>query len=481
MKVSLPWLQNFFEKPLPPAEAAEEALTFHAFEIEEREGDVLDVNVLPDRAGYALCHRGVAAELAAILAVPMKDDPLRAPLPLWPKTHALTVQREDSTACPRYIGALVRGVKVGPSPAWLKEALESVGQRSINAIVDATNYVMLNVGQPLHAFDAGKIAQENGTYKIAVRGAREGEHITTLADSTLTLPRGTLLIADGVSGAPLGIAGVKGGSMAAVDDHTTDLIIEAASFDGPTVRRAAQQLKLFTDASLRFQNKPSPELAAYGMRDVLALITSLAGGEVEGVIDVSAPLPTRTPISLSLEKVNAVLGTSFSQEKVEDIFMRLGLSVSYKDGMFVVEPPFERTDLVIPEDLIEEVGRIGGYDAIEPVPLPASPFPPDQARFRGIERIRDFLVDKGFTEISTQAFAKKGDITLANPFDKTKPALRTSLRENGEEVLRRAKQYAPRVLSPHQEPRLLKLRQPYIQDRHLNLEDYLRILLVFSD
>ncbi|HEX8946706.1 MAG TPA: phenylalanine--tRNA ligase subunit beta, partial [Candidatus Paceibacterota bacterium] len=455
--------QTYFEEPLPSAEAVDEAFTFHAFEIEEREGDLMDVKVLPDRAGYALSHRGIAKELSAILNMSMKRDPLREALPTWPATSELKVEIEDPKKCSRYTGAVVKGVKVGPSPAWLQEALASVGQRSINNVVDATNYVMLNIGQPLHAFDAGKLDQcfPDRPYAITVRGAHEGEKITALSGEEYVLPEGIMIIVDEHGDQPLAVAGVKGGVAAQVDEKTTDLVVEAASFDGPTVRRAAQRLKLFTDASLRFQNKPSPELAAYGMRDVLALITEIAGGEVEGVVDVYPAQAVQAPhlVSVTLEKINGVLGSKFEGlSPIEDVFARrLGFETKVSGNSITILPPFERSDIVISEDLVEEVVRILGYEHVPSMPLPQVAEAPDQARFRGIEKVKDFLVERGFTEISTQAFAKKGDISLANPLDKGKPALRTTLAKNMEEALTQARHYAPRVLPPNAKPKLFEI------------------------
>ena len=259
-KTSKKWLDTYFEKPLPDADVLADALTFHVAEVEEVAGDRIEVGVLPDRASYMLGHRGVAYELSAALDIPLKNDPLREAVPEQPSTERLSVTLVEG--CARYIGALVTGVKVGPSPAWLKEALEAVGQRSINNVVDATNYVMLNLGQPLHAFDARKLVARDGAYAIAVRRADTDETITTLTGEEFLLPEGTLLIADGNdAGSALGIAGIKGGMKASVDEATVDLVIEAANFDGAAVRKAAQTLKLFTDASSRFQNKPSPALA----------------------------------------------------------------------------------------------------------------------------------------------------------------------------------------------------------------------------
>ena len=458
MRVSRDWLQTYFEKPLPSVAEIAEAFTFHAFEIEEATGEMLDVKVLPNRAADCFSHRGIARELSAILDTPLKSDPLREPSNVDLRSPHLRVEIEDPKKCSRYMGAVVKGVKVGPPPDWLKGALEAVGQRSINNIVDATNYVMLNIGQPLHAFDAGKLKVENGTWKIGVRSAKESEKITTLSNEEFTLSSSISLITDANADVPIALAGIKGGKAAEITDATTDIIIESANFDGTTTRRAAQALKLFTDASARFQNRPSPELCAYGIRDVLAIIKDVAGGEVEGVVDVY-PIPAQPnlAVSVTLGQINGILGSDFSLADVESVFRRLELATQVTDETFTVTPPFERTDLVIPEDLVEEVGRIMGYDTIAPVLLPAPATAPDQMRFRGIEKMKDMLVEQGFTEVSTQSFAEKGDIMLANPLDTTKPALRTSLEGNLNEALERAKRYAPLVLAPNETPKLFEV------------------------
>lgn len=446
MKTSRAWLQTYFDTTLPDTDALADALTFHAAEIEEAEGDLLDVKVLPDRAAYMLSHRGVAKEIAAVLDLPLARDPLAEPLPDYPSAGRLSVSLDEGGKAARYIGALVTGVKVGPSPTWLKEALEAAGQRSINNVVDATNYVMLDIGQPLHAFDAGKLVARDGGYAIAVRGSREHEEVTTLTGERYELPPGTLLIADANGNdQPLGVAGIKGGEHARVDEGTTDLIVEAASFDGSSVRRTAQALKLFTDASSRFQNKPSPALAAYGIRDVLALIKKVAGGEVVDVTDVSRVSEEPVTVSVSLARINGLLGSSFTAEEVKGAFGRLGFSYAEVEDAFVVLAPFERRDLAIPEDLVEEVGRILGYDRVMPEPLPPLQTTPDQARFRGIERVRDFLIERGFAEVSTPSFAAEGDIELANPLQADRPYLRSTLIPNLKDALTRAAGVAPRV------------------------------------
>lgn len=438
-------------------------LTFHSSEVEEvveKGNDVmLDVKVLPDRAPYALSHRGIALELAAALGTSLAKDPLREPvIPTAPSSDRISV-RIDDPRCARYMATLIEGVTVGPSPAWLTEALESVGQRSINNVVDATNYVMLNIGQPLHAFDAAKIGRDSdGKYSIAVRGTLEGERITTLTGEEYALPEDTLVIADGTNDALLGIAGVKGGKAAEVTGITTDLIIESASFDATAVRRASQALKLWTDASQRFQNKLSSDMAAYGMRDVVALILDIANGEASSLIDVYPnPQGPYDPVQVSLADINGQLGTDFGIPDIEEALTRLTLEFVRDDEAFSITPPFERRDVVTMQDVAEEVGRVLGYDRVTSAELPVLPTPPDQLRYQGIERIKDLLLERGYTEISTQSFAPEGEIMLANPLQMERPWLRATLAQNMQDALERAVREAPLVLGPDPAVKLFEL------------------------
>ncbi len=317
MKVSRKWLQKYFDTPLPDIKAISDASTFHAFEVEEIiSDDVIDLKVLPDRAGYALSHRGIASELSAILNIPFKD-PLKEALPVMPASKAITVS-VDTKKCARYIGAYVTGVTVKESPEWLKQALEAVGQRSINNVVDATNYVMLNIGQPLHAFDAGKSGMH-----ITVRESLGGEKFTALGNTVYDVPAGALVISNGKD--VLGLAGIKGGTAAEITSATTDIIIESANFDGTAVRRTAQALKLFTDSSLRFQNRPSPEVCAYGMRDVANLILEIAGGSVEGVVDVHTKLSPAYKVGVSRTDIVDRLGSNYTDQQIKDILNKLQL------------------------------------------------------------------------------------------------------------------------------------------------------------
>ncbi len=432
MKVSKSWLQTYFDTPLPATDELVRRITFGIFEVEgvEQVGadDVLDVKVLPDRSSYALSHRGIAKEISALLGVPLKKDPLHESLPSWDLSKLLTVEVGKPDLCPRYMGAVMRGVTVGPSPEWLKRSLETLGQRSINNIVDATNYVMLNVGQPLHAFDLDKLAKDKETARIHVRRAQDGEKITVLSGETCELSTENLLIADGESGVPLAIAGIKGGKVAEIDVSTKDIVLEAANFNYVSVRKTSRKLKLTTDASVRFQNEPSPELVAYAMRDVMVLIQEIAGGTFEGVVDVYQKPFTPHHVSVTLDEINAVLGAAITEKEIDEIVMRLGFEVEKAGQTYTVTSPFERTDLNIQEDLIEEVGRVYGYENIKAV-LPSAPKdkPVVNKQFYYSEKIRQTLVELGFSEVYTYTLRDKGEVELENPLAKDKAFMRACL------------------------------------------------------
>src|SRR3989344_5589639 len=376
MRISREWLQTYFDKELPKAEALAEALTFHAFEIESVENNILDVKVTPNRGHDCLSHRGIAKELSAILDIPLKRDPLRGAMELKPTADSVMVSIENPELCPRYIAGYVRGITVGPSPEWLMKRLEAIGQKSINNVVDATNYVMFDLGQPLHAFDAGELKNKDSRFKIEVRAAKKGENMVALDDKEYKLEPNNLVIADANAGAAIGIAGVKGGKPSGVSEETKDIILESANFNGVSVRKTAQALKLRTDASERFQQVLSPELAAYGMRAAAELIVKLTWGELVGFTDEYPSPQTSTQISVSAAKINQIIGTKLSENDMADVFARLGLPFENNKGVFTIHVPFERLGLVIPEDIAEEVGRIVGYDQVPSVELSLFPKKP---------------------------------------------------------------------------------------------------------
>lgn len=435
MKVSRRWLDKFFDKELPGAEALAEALTFHAFEIDgvEKVGgdDVLDVKVTPNRGHDCLSHRGIAKELSAILNIPLAHDAFDAKADISKKTDVVSVTI-SSPLCKRYIAGYIKGVKVGPSPAWLRERLEAIGQRSINNVVDATNFVMFNTGQPLHAFDAHKL----GSLNIGVRLAKDGEVMVALDKKSYTLTSSMLVITAG--DAPVGIAGVKGGMPAAIDESTKDIVIESANFDGASVRKTAAALKLRTDASARFEQGLSPYTAARGMQGMVEFVQHLTGGEIEGFVDVYPTPQEKTYVSVTLEKINKVLGTTLTNADVTDVFTRLSLPYKEEQGVFEVQPPFERLDLVIAEDLVEEVGRIIGYDKIPATPLPSFVGKVEiNKNFAAAEKIREELVSEGYSEVFTSVFAEKGERAVLNKVDSVKPFMRANLTDGLTEALKK--------------------------------------------
>lgn len=439
MKVSRNWLQTFFDAPLPSAEVLAEALTFHSSEIEEvvTVGDdaVLDVKVLPDKSAWMLSHRGVAKELSTILELPMTNDPLLKASEMVPDTDTLTVVI-DTPLCARYAAAHVKGVTVGQSPPWLVERLTAIGQRSINNVVDATNYVMFHTGQPLHAFDAGKLGTgARGEYAISVRPAVDGEHITTLTGEEYTLTTQDLLIVDGTNNEPIGIAGVKGGKRAAVDASTTDIVIESANFDRVSVRKTSVRHKLRTDASTRYENGVVPELASIGLVEVVHMIRDIAGGTLVGYVDEFPSPRTVVPVVVPIGKINSVLGLTLSESEVATILNRFGYETMCVDGVFSVAPPYERDDLVIAEDVIEEIGRMHGLMHI-PSAVPGVGQVADvSARFFYTEQIRDALLAFGFSEVYTSSFNKQDVVQLENALASDKGYLRSALRSHVDDAL----------------------------------------------
>jgi phenylalanyl-tRNA synthetase beta chain len=442
MLVSKHWLQKFFETPLPESEALGAAITFHAFEIDginSKDGDdIFDIKITPNRGHDCLSHRGIAKEVSAILKIPLAHDPLSETPVLAPVTDKIKVTIEDADFCPRYIAGYIKGVSVGPSPEWLRRNLESLGQRSINNIVDATNFVMFNIGQPVHAFDAAKLAQKDGSYSIAVRAARAGEKMMALDNKEYAFTEAMSVIADAYADVAVGIAGIKGGMPAGVTESTKDIIIEVANFAGVPVRRTAAALKLRTDASARYEQVLAPTLASFGMHLVAELIQKIAGGEVVGFVDMYPAPQKEMQVSVSLEKINNVLGTSLTGAEASDVFMRLGFAYKEEGDVFDVIVPSERLDITIAEDLIEEVVRIIGYDKISETMLPPlDVVPAINASFNATEHAREDLMARGYSEVYTSVFAEAGERAVLNKVDSVLPFMRTTLVDGLTEALKK--------------------------------------------
>lgn len=426
MIVSYKWLQTYFDKELPAPEELAEILTMRAFEIEkiEKIGDdyVLDVDVLPNRSHDCLSHRGVAREISVLLKLIFKNE--ERELGEFEKTENVPVENKCKDICRRYIGRRLENVKVGPSPKWLVDRLEAIGQKSINNIVDATNYVMFDFGQPLHAFDADKV--DGG---IVIRKAVVGEKITTLDGKEMDLDESVLVIADDT--APLAIAGIKGGKKAEVDENTKNIILEAANFTHVPVRKASRKLNILTDSSKRFENQISPYMAGVAMEEVTALIAEIARSEgdikVGDVTDLYDGIAKPYKVGVSTGEINRILGAQISSDEVEEIFKRFGFKYERSGGDFIIIVPDERLDLRIKEDLIEEVGRVYGYENIEVQPLDSEASVPINKTFYYINKIRNILVREGYSEVYTYAFTDKGFVETEKPIAQDKGFLRSNL------------------------------------------------------
>ena len=436
----------------------------HAFEVEgvyelrDGTGDTcIDVSVLPNRSADCLSHRGLARELATLLAWPLKRDPLTLEPPTWDVSAGVRVDVAAPEACARYSAVVLKGITVGPSPRWLKARLEALGQRSINNIVDATNYVMFDVGQPLHAFDFNQLTKDaDGTVSITVRTAREGEQLTTLDETSVSLTDDMLLIVDGVHDTPIGVAGVKGGNNSGVCAKTTDILIEAANFDPTAVRKTATRLNLYTDAAKRFQHQVSPELTLHALREVVALITRclaevgntvqprVEGPQVAGMLDFYPHPIVHPPVSVATSAVNRLLGTTLTDDEIDALLDRCVFTYERAGETVTVTPPFERRDLTIPEDLIEEIGRIYGYHHITPrVPDTTHTTAVPQKELLHITRLRNTLIKEGFSEVYTYAFGETGQVLLENPLARDKAYLRADLATGVRQSLKLNTYYAP--------------------------------------
>lgn len=394
--------------------------------------EVLDVAVTPDR-GYCLSIRGLAREAATACGVAYRD-PAAIDVPI-PDGGAYDVQVEDTGGCSRYVARVVTGLDpVATSPLWLRRRLALTGLRPISLPVDVTNHVLMELGQPQHAFDRDRL-----TGPIVVRRARPGERLTTLDGADRALDRDDLVITD--RRGPVALAGVMGGAGSEVTATTTAVVLESAHFESASVARAARRHRLSTEASRRYERGVDDALAPAAAAAAVRLLTELAGAQAApGSTDVDHRLP-RPVISLPVAFSGAVAGTPIPADAVCARLATVGCEVHGEDPL-AVRPPSWRPDLLEPIDLVEEVVRLGGYDAI-PATLP--PAPPGrgltvQQRLR--RRIGRSLAEAGYVEVSTYPFVssdigaalglepddeRRSAVRLVNPVADTEPTLRTTL------------------------------------------------------
>ena len=381
-------------------------------------------------------HHGMAREVAAITGRWLREPVDLSLLPTDP--GGISVEIADYDLCPRYSALVVDNVTVQPSPLWLQYRLEAIGLNSINNIVDVTNYVMAAIAQPMHAFDAKKLKGPT----IFIRPAREGESIVALNDEQYNLAPSNLVIAD--AGGPVAIAGVIGGLHSAIGEGTTKIVLESANFHAASVRRTSVALKLRTDASVRFEKSQDPVNTLRGLAMAVALLREVSPGIriVGGVADAARPSPAPEPILLPLEWLARKLGRTVEPAEVKKILTSLGFTVwsAGPDVLSVGVPSWRATkDVTVKDDLVEEVGRMLGYDSITPRPplLACAPPPPNPARdFEHI--VREILVDEGFTEVYNYSFVTAeevrrlgldpaGHVRVGNPIAADQELMRSTL------------------------------------------------------
>ncbi|NSC20676.1 phenylalanine--tRNA ligase subunit beta [Streptomyces albus subsp. chlorinus] len=408
-----------------------------AIELLELVDEVLDIAVTPDR-GYCLSMRGIARETATAYGVPLRD-PALLDVPA-PNPHGYPVKVADPLGCDRFTARTVTGLRPGAaSPIWLRRRLQKAGMRPISLAVDVTNYVMLELGQPLHAYDRHRVEGP-----IGVRRAADGEKLTTLDGVQRVLDAGDLVITD--DRGPIGLAGVMGGANTEIADAeaaegTTDVVIEAAHFDPVSVARTARRHKLSSEASRRFERGVDPEAAAAAAQRTVDLLVLLAGGTAEpGVTEIRTPSGPRT-VLMPADHPDRVAGVAYGRETVVRRLQQVGCDVYGQDELTVTVPSW-RPDLTDPNDLAEEVIRLEGYENLPstlPRPLPGRGLTERQRLHRRVGRA---LAGAGYVEALSYPFvgeavfdalgleagdARRRTVQLVNPLSDEEPGLRTTL------------------------------------------------------
>ncbi len=391
------------------------------------EDKAFEIGLTPNRPDCASVI-GVAREVAALTGKRLKRPPLPPIDNDRPSIHRHTsVTIDDPLGCPRYSAGLVRGVRIGPSPFWMRYRLHSSGVRSINNVVDVTNYVMLECGQPLHAFDYHRL-HEN---RIVVRRAEEGDVFTTLDGQERILTADDLMICDGEG--PVGLAGVMGGLNSEIQDDTSDVLVESACFDPLTIRRTSKRLGLLSEASYRFERGVDIEGTVWALQRAVLFLAETAGGVIEPSLIDQYPRPWKPlEIGLRVDKTNAFLGTAVTTDKMAGYLSSLELEVRVEgEGRLLVTPPACRVDLVREVDLMEEVARMAGYDNIPdtlPAVRPTEELDPVEVSLG--DHIREIMAGFGFSEVvnfsfiseeSLDALGASGNSPLRNTVKLLKP------------------------------------------------------------
>ena len=377
-------------------------------------------------------HYGMAREVAAITGKQMLDPVHLELLPVG--RPAIRIEVEDFDLCPRFSALVFENIKVQPSPLWLQYRLTAIGLNPINNIVDLTNFLMAELAQPMHAYDRALV--KGGV--LRARRAREGEQVLALNDETYVCNPSNLVIAD--EGGPVGLAGVMGGKESAISSSTTSIVLEAANFNASSVRKTSAAHKIRTDASMRFEKAQDPVNTTRALARAIELMRELSPGAalVGGLADVARPFPPAPSVKLRLDWLNRKLGREVPSDEVRGILERLQFTVS--DDFTVTVPSWRATkDISVADDLVEEVGRMIGYESIPPAaPAVASIVPPDFPERTYFRRLRAFLTARGFTEVYNYSFLSEEQVQqfgmdpaehvrVLNPIAANQSLMRTSL------------------------------------------------------
>jgi phenylalanyl-tRNA synthetase beta chain len=436
MLVSWKWLKEYVDLPASPQEVTDRLMMAglnHESTEKVAEDFCIDLEITNNRPD-CLGHLGVAREIAVLFSRTLKILEVQPRESTAVEAAALTsVALEAPDLCPRYIARVIRGVKIKPSPSWLVERLRTIGIAAINNVVDITNYVMMECGQPLHAFDLARLAGR----RIVVRQARAGETLQAINHQSYPLEPGMCVIADAER--PVALAGVMGGAETEVGDSTTDLLIESAQFSQLSIRSTARKLKLHSPSSYRFERGLDPEGTDWASRRCCELILELAGGELAaGSVDAGQRASRREPIVFRLSQVKRILGIEIPAERVQAILTELGCQVDASPTQLTCVPPSWRRDLIREIDLVEEAARIHGYDKIPEdaaVPMAASQ---RSASDRVLAIVRRVMTAAGFDEAMTASVVTPELSAAFSPWTDADPLVTNQPMLKGTDRIRRS-------------------------------------------
>jgi phenylalanyl-tRNA synthetase beta chain len=436
MIVSYNLLNSYFKNSLPSVDELVEALIPHSFEIEGVEkvdnDFVIDIDVLSNRGHDCLSHFGIAKEIAVVL-----DKEVHIPESKIDSMDINTSEyldvKVETDLLPRINKRLIVDLKVGPSPDWLVDYLKVLGQKSINNVVDITNYVMFETGQPIHAFDYDKISGDENKKTMIIRMAKDGEELSLLDRKELNLDSDSLVWAD--SEKPLDLAGIKGGASTGVTEETKRIVLSACNFDPVHIRKTRQRHKVITDASRRFEHEPSPELTMIGVERASVLLSEIAGGKLGSVIDIY-PIPVQRSVTeITVDDVNSLVGINISDGEIEEIlnrFTKSGVEWKKDEDTYLITWPYDRLDVNDLHETVEEIARIYGYNNVKTSLAPQNDFTPKVNKiFYYNSLLKKMMVEQGFSEVygHVMRVSEGGDnqLEINNPLNEEMSFMRSQL------------------------------------------------------